>query len=78
MKDPNEIRALKAAFRGAIDTAAALTALQPSVDGVDEHGDIAPELLEAIRPVIAAHAVASAALRGLVDTIDARRSASAT
>ena len=75
MKDPNEIRALKASFRGAIDTAAALAALEARVEALDEHGEIDPELLDALLPVTSSHAVGSAALRGLVQTIQARRAA---
>ena len=74
MKDPNEIRALKASFRGAIDTAAALSALEGRIEALDEHGEIDTELLDALLPVSSAHAVGSAALRGLVQTIQARRS----
>ena len=75
MSDPNEIRALKASFRGAIDTADALHALAQKVETLDEHGDIAAEDLEALERVTTAHAVASSALRGLVNTMQARRTA---
>ncbi len=78
MKDPNEIRALKASFRGAIDTAAALAALEARIEALDEHAEIDAELLDAVRPVVSAHAVGSAALRGLVGAIEARRSTPAT
>jgi hypothetical protein len=75
MSDPNEIRALKASLAGAIDTAAALSALQSKVDALDERGDVAPDLLDELARVSAAHAIASAALRGLINTMLARRSA---
>jgi hypothetical protein len=75
MSDPNEIRALKASLRGAIDTAAALAALQPKVDAFDEHGDVTPDDLDELARVTSAHAIASAALRGLVNTMLARRAA---
>ena len=75
MTDPNEIRALKASLRGAIDTAAALAALQEKVEALDERGDVAPDHLEELGRVTAAHAIASAALRGLVNRMVARRSA---
>ena len=78
MKDPNEIRALKASLRGALDTAEALAALQGSVEALDEHGDIAPEELEELGGITAAHAIASAALRGLVNTMQTRRAATTT
>lgn len=76
MADPNEIRALKASVRGALDTGVALSALQGKVEAVDEHGEIEPDLLEELTRVVAAHAVAAAALRGLLDTINARRAES--
>jgi len=75
MSDPNEIRALKASLGGAIDTAAALEALQPKVEAFDERGDVSQEDLDELARVTSAHAIASAALRGLVDTMIARRSA---
>lgn len=73
MADPNEIAALKASFRGAVGTAQSLAALADRIEGLDAHGDINAEDLEELRRVTAAHAIASAALRGLVDTIIARR-----
>jgi hypothetical protein len=78
MKDPNEIRALKASFLGALDTAGALAALQGKVEALDDHGEVAPDDLEELERITAAHAIASAALRGLVNTIQSRRSASTT
>ena len=75
MTDPNEIRALKASFRGALDTAAALAALQAKVEAFDEHGDIAAADLEELTRVTSGHAVASTALRGLVSTMQTRRAA---
>ena len=78
MKDPNEIRALKASLRGAVDTAAALAALQTKVESMDEDGDIGADDLEELGRITIAHAIASAALRGLVQTIQARRAAPTT
>jgi hypothetical protein len=46
MSDPNEIRALKASFRGAVDSAAALASLQARIEALEEQGDIGPEDLE--------------------------------
>ena len=77
MSDPNEIRALKASFRGAIDTAAALLAVQGRVEALDEHAGISGEDLEELARITLAHAVASAALRGLVSTMQTRRTANA-
>ncbi|HVL65644.1 MAG TPA: hypothetical protein VM364_00135 [Vicinamibacterales bacterium] len=73
MSDPNEIRALKASFLGAMDTAVALSALQQKIEALNEQGDISAEDLEELGRVTAAHAVASAALRGLVNTMRTRR-----
>lgn len=78
MTDPNEIRALKSSLLGAIETAAALTALQPRIEALDERGEIDAADLDELSRVTAAHAIASAALRGLVNTMLARRSASTT
>ena len=75
MSDVNEIRALKASLRGAIDTAQALNAVQPKVDALDDHGEPTAELLEELARVSTAHAVASNALRGLIDTMLKRREA---
>jgi len=77
MNDPNEIRALKASFRGAIDTAGTLAALQGKIEALDERGDLTAEDLEELARVTAAHAVASTALRGLVNTMQTRRTANA-
>jgi hypothetical protein len=73
MADVNEIRALKASFRGAIDTAQTLATLQQKVEALDDHGEPGGEVLDELSRVTAAHAVASAALRGLVDTMVKRR-----
>ena len=77
MSDPNEIRALKASLRGAIDTAGTRAALQGKIEALDEHGDISGEDLEELARVTGAHAVAAAALRGLVNTMQTRRTANA-
>ena len=74
MADVNEISALKASFRGALSTAAALHALQSKVESLDGAGEIGGDVLEELARLTAAHAVASAALRGLVETMIARRS----
>ena len=78
MSDPNEIRALKASVRGAIDAAAPLAALQGKVEALDEHADIAVADLEELARFTSANAVASAALRGLVEAMQTRRAANAT
>ena len=75
MTDPNEIRALKASLRGALDAAGALSALQGKVEALDEHADIDRETLQDLTRVVGANAVAATALRGLIDTMNARREA---
>ena len=75
MPDPNEIAALKAAFRGALQMAGGLSALRDRVEGLDPHADVSARDLEELARVTAAHAVASAALRALVGTMLARRGA---
>ena len=73
MADPSEISALKASFRGALSTAAALQSLQAKIEAIDPAADIASADLEELGRVTAAHAIASAALRGLVETMVRRR-----
>jgi hypothetical protein len=73
MPDPNEIRALKASFQGAIDSAQALEAIKARVMSLDSGVDVSPEDLEELGRVTLAHAVASQALRGLVESMRARR-----
>ncbi|MCA1559627.1 MAG: hypothetical protein LC804_04945 [Acidobacteria bacterium] len=73
MVDPNEIEALKAAFRGAITSAESLAALREKIDGLDAHGDVSEADLAELARVTLAHAVSSAALRGLVEGMRARR-----
>ena len=78
MTDTNEIRALKASFAGALDTAAALSQLRAKVEALDNSGDVPPEDLEELARVTSGHAVAAAALRGLVQTMQGRRGATAS
>jgi hypothetical protein len=75
MSDPNEIRALKASFLGAVETAAALEGLRERVQGLDDAADISAETLEELGRITSAHAIASTALRGLVNTMRTRREA---
>jgi hypothetical protein len=74
MTDPNEIAALKASFGGAMRTAESLGALNDRIEALDVHRDVDASLLEDLARVTAAHALASAALRGLVNTMVDRRS----
>lgn len=73
MTDPNEIAALKASLRGAVATAESLAALAPRIEGIEGHADVPAADLEELSRATAAHALASAALRGLVNTMLARR-----
>ena len=73
MADVNEIRALKASIRGAVDTAEALDAVQAKVSALDDHAEIDAELIEDLGRITLAHAVASNALRGLIESMRARR-----
>jgi hypothetical protein len=73
MTDLNEIRALKASFQGALDTAAALEALKGKVLALDASADVSVEDLEELGRVTLAHAVSSQALRGLIESMRARR-----
>jgi hypothetical protein len=78
MTDVNETRALKASLRGALDSGIQLAEIQERVDALDEHAEIDGGLLDDLTRLPAAHAVASAALRGLVNAIQTRRSAGAS
>jgi len=73
MSDSSEIAALKASFRGAVRSAETLAALAPRIEALDPHADLPAEELDELSRITAAHAVASAALRGLVNTMMARR-----
>jgi hypothetical protein len=73
MADPNEIRALKASFQGALDTATSLDALKDKVMALDPNAEVSIDDLEELGRVTLAHAVASQALRGLIEGMRARR-----
>jgi hypothetical protein len=75
MSDPNEISALKASYRGALQTAASLAAVSPRIDALNPSSDITAADLDELSRISAAHAIASNALRGLVNTMLARRGA---
>jgi hypothetical protein len=75
MTDSNEIEALKASFRGALSTAAALAALEDRVLALDPRAEISGEDLDELGRVTLAHAVSSQALRGLIESLRARRMA---
>jgi hypothetical protein len=73
MSTPNEIDALKAAMRGARGTAAALAAFGDRIDAVDPHAEVSVAELDDLQRAAAAHALAAQALRGLVQSMLARR-----
>ncbi len=75
MTDPNEIAALQASFRGALSTAESLAALKDRIETLEPGGEVSAADLDDLARVTAAHAIASAALRGLVNTMRARRGA---
>jgi hypothetical protein len=77
MIDPTEIEALKASFRGSLSTAHALAALREHVEGLDPRAEIGAADLEALRRASLAHAIASQALRGFLNTMLARRGGTA-
>jgi hypothetical protein len=73
MTDSNELVALRAALRGAVASDDALSAVSERVESVSSIDDLTTDELDALSRLSAAHAIASAALRGLVNTILARR-----
>jgi hypothetical protein len=75
MADLHEIDALKAAFRGALNTTAPLGTLTDRIAALGPDHDIGSGDLEELARVTLAHAVAAQALRGLVESMRARRSA---
>lgn len=75
MTDPSEIAALKAAFLGAVRSGEALAAMREQVESLDLQSEMPAPTLDDLARVSAAHAMASAALRGLVNTMLARRTA---
>lgn len=77
MADVNEIRALKASLRGASDTASTLATLQQKIEALDDHAEVDVSVVEELGRVALAHALASNAVRGLVEGMRARRGLSA-
>jgi hypothetical protein len=73
MTDSNGVEALKASFRGARSTAEALAALEEKVMAWDPASGPSPQDLEELGRVTLAHAVASQALRSLVESLTASR-----
>jgi hypothetical protein len=73
MDDRNELQALQASYRGALATAASLGGLAGKIDALAAEAPLSQSDLEELARVTLAHAVAAQALRGLVDTMRARR-----
>ena len=73
MTDLNEINALKASFLGALGTAGALETLRERVMALDPAAEISVDDLDELARATLAHAVASQALRGFVESMRARR-----
>lgn len=73
MPDQSEIAALKASFQGAVATAESLATLRERIEALSERLEISAADLADLARVTAAHAIASAALRGLVETMKQRR-----
>jgi hypothetical protein len=76
MADVNEIRAMKASLLGVLDSAAALDAIKSKVMAIEPGTDIAALDLDELGRLALANAVASEALRGLVEAMRARRDVS--
>ena len=72
MNDRNEWQALKSSYRGALATAAGLSGLAAKIDALATEELLQSDFEELAR-VTLAHAVAAQALRGLVETMRARR-----
>ena len=75
MADPQELTALKASFRGALGTADRLASLKERIESLDGASDLSSDELAEWERITAAHAIASAALRGLVGRMIERRAA---
>jgi hypothetical protein len=73
MVDLHEIDALKASIRGARHSNDALAALAARIDALDPHTDVSEADLDDLHRVSLAHALASQALRGFVETMQKRR-----
>lgn len=73
MADANELDALKASFRGVLDSADALLKLRERIEAFGVHAPPDDRTLEDLARVSAAHAVASAALRGFLVRMLERR-----
>ncbi|HXW05260.1 MAG TPA: hypothetical protein VD833_08515 [Vicinamibacterales bacterium] len=73
MTEENELAALQASLRGALATAEALAALAPGIEAMKSSSELGSDDLASLARVSAAHAIASAALRGLVNRLVERK-----
>ncbi|HMF62283.1 MAG TPA: hypothetical protein VK595_18020 [Vicinamibacterales bacterium] len=73
MTDRNELQALQAAFRGALVTSASLDALSERINALDSDCELSDGEFEELSRATLAHAVASQALRALVEGMRSRR-----
>jgi hypothetical protein len=71
MGESGETAALKAAVRGALDAGESLRALRDRIESIEADADAG--LVDDLARVSAAHAIASAALRGFVNRMLERR-----
>ena len=73
MPDLTEIEALKASVRGARAAADALTDVAAKIEAIDPRDDVSDMVLDDLRRLTLANAVAAQALRGLVESMLKRR-----
>jgi hypothetical protein len=73
MTDRSELQALQAALRGTLAAAALLEAHRERIDALDASSDLSISDLEELARESLANAVASQALRSLVEGMRARR-----
>jgi hypothetical protein len=68
----SEIAALKASLAGALETGERLREVKAMIDGLSPDADLPGQALDDLHRMTAAHAMASQALRGLVEQIRAK------
>lgn len=73
MPDPNELGALKSSMRGVIGSLQDLRPLADRVEALDPLQDVPDADLDDLQRLSLSHAIATQALRGLVETMLKRR-----
>ncbi|MGH9411483.1 MAG: hypothetical protein ACRD1V_18775 [Vicinamibacterales bacterium] len=73
MADPNELQALAAALRGAMESAEGLASVRTRVQALARGGDVADADLDDLQRLSLTNALAAEALRGLIETMLRRR-----